>query len=404
MRSKVNRVLAVLFCAGILLVSVMTLITSGRSFAYGFFKSYTDQLRSDSDVFDNIEARIYKLNYNAEYRLWGRDALRRLSARSQMLPFKHLINIADYDMLRLNSGGYYNVSSGPYDPEYALEHIAFAKDIEKNYGIKTALVYCHCALYEDGLLPGDSAYYDNNNAYADKLIGEFRSAGISVCDSRDSYIHSGLTINEAINKSDVHWTHLMALYTAYDAAKTVNRDLGLNLDAEALNPENFEREVYEKRLSGEYAKRVGDSMVEADDVYVLYPKYDTHILYEELGVPGSKREGSFRDAAIIPDNLEPDEGKSYSSNAYYIYGHYLAQTHTVNPDAANNVRVLVFKDSYGSPLSIFMGLSAREVYSVDPRSSTKTIDEWVSELKPDLVIFAYSEQTFRRISAVIAAD
>ena len=68
------------------------------------------------------------------------------------------------------------------------------------------------------------------------------------------------------------------------------------------------------------------------------------------------------------------------------------------------MRVLVFKDSYGSPLSIFMGLSAREVYSVDPRSSTKTIDEWVSELKPDLVIFAYSEQTFRRISAVIAAD
>lgn len=115
MKSKVNKILALLFCAGVMLVCVMTLITSGRNFAYGFFKSYTDQLDENSDVFDNISARIYKLNYNAEYRLWGRDELRHLSAMSQMLPGRELVNVADYDMVKLTNGSYYNVSNGAYD-------------------------------------------------------------------------------------------------------------------------------------------------------------------------------------------------------------------------------------------------------------------------------------------------
>ena len=53
MKNKVNRVLAAIFCIAILTVCVMTLLTSGRNFAYGFFKSYTDQLPKDPDVFDN---------------------------------------------------------------------------------------------------------------------------------------------------------------------------------------------------------------------------------------------------------------------------------------------------------------------------------------------------------------
>ncbi|MBQ3668383.1 MAG: hypothetical protein II920_04055, partial [Clostridia bacterium] len=291
MKSKVNKILALLFCAGVMLVCVMTLITSGRNFAYGFFKSYTDQLDENSDVFDNISARIYKLNYNAEYRLWGRDELRHLSALSQMLPGRELVNVADYDMVKLTNGSYYNVSNGAYDGVLPGEYIVFAGDIKEKYGAETMLVYCHCGLYEDGLMPGDSDTYDNNNEYADMIIADFEKAGIPVTDSRESYRSSGLTIQQAINKSDVHWTHLMALYTAFDAAKTL-RDAGFDVDPETLDPANFDYDLYPKLLSGEFARRVGERYVECDDVYVLYPKYETHFMYEELGAPESQKTGS----------------------------------------------------------------------------------------------------------------
>lgn len=400
MKSKVNRVLAAVFCIAILAVCVLTLITAGRNFAYGFFKSYTDQLPKDPDVFDNISARIYKLNYNADYRLWGRDALRHISARAQMLPGKELINIADYDMVRLSSGGYYNVVSEAYNPDYAQEFIDFAKKLKAERDISTVFVYCHTALYEDGLLPGDVDVYDNNNDYADRLVSAFEASGIPVVDSRESYASSGLTLDEAVNKSDVHWSHRLALYTAHDALKAL-AELGCPVDESLLNPDRFEAEYYPGRLSGEFGKRVGDSLVEADDVYVLYPAYDTHILYEVQGRPEAAREGSFREAAIKYENLEPDAGKPYSSNAYYIYGHYLEQTHTVNEGAGNDLKILIFKDSYGAPLTIFMGLGAREVYAVDTRSSNKTIQDWVDEIRPDVVMLAYCEQTFRRIETVI---
>ena len=401
MRSKVNRVLAVLFCAAILLVGGMTLVKSGRNFAYGFFKSYTDQLPTDPDLFDNVSARIYKLNYNAENRLWGRDTLRHISARAQMLPGKELINIAGYDMVRLNSGGYYNVVSEAYDPDYALGFIDFAKRLKAERDIDTVFVYCHTALYEDGLLPGDVDVYDSNSEYADLLTEEFRQNGITVVDSRESYARSGLTLDEAVNKSDVHWSHRLALCTAHDALRAIRETLGYPVDASRLDINNFETEYYPKRLSGEFAKRVGDSLVEADDVTVLYPAYDTHIRYEVQGDTGKTKEGSFREAAINYANLVPDPGKSYSSNAYYIYGHYLEQTHTVNYDADNDLKILIFKDSYGAPLTIFMGLGARDVYAVDTRSSNKTIQDWVDEIQPDIVMLAYCEQTFRRIETVI---
>ena len=400
MKKKVNRVLAALFCLCVLTVCVMTLITSGRNFAYGFFKSYTDQLPKDPDIFDNLSARVYKLNYNADYRLWGRDALRHISARAQMLPGKELINIADYDMVRLNSGGYYNVVSEASNPDYAQEFIDFAKKLKADRGIETLFVYCHTALYEDNLLPGDVDEYDNNNEYADRLVNQFTKNGIPVVDSRVSYKQSGLTLDEAVNKSDVHWTHKLALYTAHDALKALS-DLGFSVDESLLDMDRFTAEYYPKRLSGEFAKRVGDSLVQADDVTVLYPAYDTHIRYEVEGRPDAAREGSFREAAIKYENLEPDEGKTYSSNAYYIYGHYLDQTHTVNEGTGNELKILIFKDSYGAPLTIFMGLGAREVYAVDTRSSNKTIQDWVDEIDPDVVMLAYCEQTFRRIETVI---
>ncbi|MBR5751629.1 MAG: hypothetical protein IKX84_04485, partial [Clostridia bacterium] len=55
-------------------------------------------------------------------------------------PGKHLVNIADFDMVKLKSGGYYNVLHGPYDPTSANNVIAFAQMAEEKYGAKS-MVY-----------------------------------------------------------------------------------------------------------------------------------------------------------------------------------------------------------------------------------------------------------------------
>ena len=392
MRKQVNRALAILFVGFICLVMVLTLAKYGRNYAYGFFKSYTDQLKADNDIFDRMSARVYKLNYNAEKRLWGRDTLRHLSARAQMLPGKHLVNIADFDMVKLKSGGYYNVLHGPYDPTSANNVIAFAQMAEEKYGAKSLVVYCHSGLYEEDLLPGETDAYDNLDDYSRLILEDLAKAGLPVTDSRDTYVGHGFTMDKAVNKSDMHWTHLLALNTACDTVKTLNDAFGLGLDETALDESRFTLDLYPKRLNGEFARRIGDASVDNDDVYVLYPAYDTHILYEERGTPEATREGSFRDAVIKYENLECDEGKDYSSDAYYIYGHYLAQTHTHN-DAAVPLKVLVIKDSFGSTLSAFLSLAIGDVYAVDPRSTTESMESILDAVQPDILIFACCAHT-----------
>nr|MCR4578337.1 hypothetical protein [Clostridiales bacterium] len=171
MRKTVNACIAVIFIICICTVTVLTLSEYGRKYAYGFFKSYKDRLDDDSDIFDNAEARIYKLNYNAENRLWGRDALRHLTVRFQMaLPGKDIVSIGGASMVHLTSGGYYNLMDGPLVQSKIDDITEFAEKAADMSGAKTLFVYCHCALFEDGLLPGDTRYLDNNGTFADEML------------------------------------------------------------------------------------------------------------------------------------------------------------------------------------------------------------------------------------------
>ena len=400
MRKRITIALTAVFLAFVLAITCATLIKSGRNFAYGFFKSYTDYLPEDPDVFDNVSARIRKLDYNAENRLFGKKAFNHAYAALQMGLGKQVISVNGSDMVRLTGGGWYNLFSGEITAKKAEEVVDFAHKAEEICGAKTVFAYCHCALFEDGLLPGDTALLDNNTEFADAVLQTLREGGVPVLDSRDSYLTSGLTIDEAANKSDVHWSHRMALAATRDTVRLMNSEFGFDMDDTALDSTRFTDETYENLLAGVYAERLGYRSEMFDDVHLLYPSYETHITYEELNEDMVRREGSFREAMVTEKNLEKNKGKDYSTNAYYIYGHYLAQTHTHNEDAAD-LTVLVFKDSYGTPMSAYLALAAKDVYAVDLRSTKESEFEWLERVQPDVVVFAYSQQMLRDFEYVI---
>lgn len=400
MRRKVNVFLA---CALLLTVAAMfigTMALYGRNYAYGFFVSFRDNLPENATLMDNIRARISKLDYNASERLLLRQPIREANAEIQMRLGKDMISIGTNNMVRLKCGAYYNLFTGLYDMDEVNALSDFARETLETRGIPTMFVYCHAGLYEDGQLPEGMDDLDNNPECADEIVRTFSEAGVPVSDSREAYKQAGLTMDDAINKSDVHWTHRMALETARLTAERMNAEWGLGLDASRLDILNFEDETHKDLLMGEYGRRIGTSRVTPDDIHVLTPSYETEVLYEELNNDVT-RSGSFRDSVITNENLATDENTGYSENAYYIYGHYLSQTHTVNRDA-EPVKVLVFKDSYGTPVASFLGLVAEDVTAVDLRSTDLSMQEWVDRVQPDVVLFAYSQQMMRKFEYVIA--
>ncbi len=405
MRKTINRILAVLFIVFIAVIFSGTMIKYGRNYAYGFFKGYKEQLPENPNVFDNIRARIGRLEYNAGQRLFLRNPLREMNAGIQALAGKDMINIGTHYTVRLSSGGYYDLFTGDFGTEKTDELIAFANRLMEEKNIPTLFAYCHCGLYEDGLIDDIYRDFDNNNECADQLLSAFSAGGVPIVDSRQVYRNKALSINQAIMKSDIHWTHRMAFETAAEVVSVMNAEFGWALNEEALVYENFEDVLYEGLLYGEIAQRLGDMRTEEDDIHLLYPKYDTHIVYDAENEGHVHREGSFYEAIIEPEKLELDASGAYqgkkNTSAYYVYGDYLAEMHTVN-EAAAPVRALIFKDSYGTPVSSFLSLACREVYALDLRSTELSMEEWVDRVQPDVVIFAYSQQMLRNFDYVIA--
>lgn len=400
MRKQINRILTAVLLLAIAVIFIGTMVQYGRNYAYGFFVSYKDLMPRNATVFDNISARIAKLSENVTSRLFLRNPIRQLNAAFQLTAGMKIISIGGNDMVKLKCGAYYGLFTGDFTTDKMEELATFAEKLKAEKGIDTVFSYCHSGLYEDGQLPAGMKTLDNNLECADALLSGFRSRGVVVSDSRDAYRASGLTMDEAINKSDVHWSHKMALAAARQTALTMNEQLGLSLDADRLDIQNFDEIVYERLLMGEYGRRIGFNNVTPDEVHMLWPKYDTHMLYEELN-SDVRREGSFREAVINEDNLARDPDSGYSEKAYYIYSTYLAQTHIHNEDGAP-LTALVFKDSYGTPLGAFLGLTIRDVYAVDLRSTSLTMEECVDKVNPDIVIFAYSQQTLRDFTYDIA--
>lgn len=402
MRKWLNRILAILFILFIATVFSVTMVKKGRMYAYGFFKSYKNELSEDSTIFDNLRARIYKLDYNARERLFLRNEMRLLNARFQELLGKEIYDVGGKDTIRLTNGAFYDMFTQKGTEEKMYELIEFSKKLKAEKNIPTAFVYCHCGVYEEEMLPEKYRPMDSNNSFADKFTREFETAGISVTDSRAAYRRANLLPEEAIMYSDIHWTHRMALETAHEAVVNMNRDLGFDLDETALLYERFTDEVHEDLLLGEIGIRLGESIVPLDDIHVLYPAYDTHLEYraEKDGVV-KERSGSFEETIIERDKLALSDSNDYSTTAYYVYGDYLATIHTINENAPDK-KILVFKDSYGTPVSAFLTLAAREVIAIDLRSTTLSMEEVVNEINPDVVVFAYSQQMLRKFDYEIA--
>ncbi len=396
MKKLADRLLALMLILILGFMFVSSVVSYGREYYWAAFVNYKNRLSEDSNVYQNIQARVEELKSAVSSKVFLRDDMRRANAAFQQALGKEMLDIGKHTTLKLDCGAYYNMMSGEYTYDKADELAEFAATVDA----PVLFVYCHCGLFSNDELPDGALALDNNNAGADDLLRRLTDSGVEVLDSRASFARSGISAGEAIFKSDIHWSHRMALETAFDAVARLNALYGFEISETALAYENFGVEAHENAYLGEIGTRLGAGNVPYDDIGILLPKYDTHIVYEGTRDTVITREGTFSEAVVERDKLEIDPEYGASVKAYYVYGNYSTRTHTINSEAAP-VKALVFKDSFGTPLASFLSLAFSETYTVDMRVSDETMYEIVDSVKPDVVIIAYSQQTLRDFAFVL---
>lgn len=196
--------------------------------------------------------------------------------------------------------------------------------------------------------------------------------------------------------TDQHWSTRASMLMAQRIAESLGELTGLDFHPERLDIENFDTQTYPELFLGKYGQRVGVMNIEPDDITVYLPKYDTYIeRYTDYLGDITDVAGPFRESVIRWKYLEPDEGKTWNIRAYMDYG--LTENYEIlrNPDGAD-CTVLLLKDSFSASVGSFLSLVAGEVYSVDLRRSDWTLDKWIREAQPDVIVVAYSMQMLRQ--------
>lgn len=395
---RIDIALTALFLAVIFFMGIMTLATDfgnmrNTAFARKRLKGYLED-PEDYSQWDFLAARIRSLDdYLAEH-VYLSTELGQLNSSIQYALGKRMVNTGGQQMLTLNSGHLYDlIDSAPMDS--AVDDLLSMQAIVPS-DTPFLFVYEHPTIYDDSQMPAGYDVLDFSDEAADEVVTLAREAGIHLLDSRDILPASGVDLADYLMYTDKHWSTRASLIMAQRIAEEISSLTGTDLHPEKLDIENFETLTYPQIFLGNYGQRVGVRNIDPDDITLYWPKYATNIhRYTNYLGDITDIEGEFKESVIRWKYLQLDEGETYNIKAYMDYGLTENYEFLQNKDAAD-CSILLLKDSYSASIGSFLSLVADEICAVDLRRSDLSLEEWIREIDPDVVVVAYSLQMLRQ--------
>ena len=226
--------------------------------------------------------------------------------------------------------------------------------------------------------------HDKINAFLETLDNN----GVEYIDTREWIDEK----EQGFYDTDHHWKTETCLDIALRLGRYLNDNHGFDIDQSVLDEANYERTTYHDSFLGAEGRRTGRYYVGLDDFTLITPTFETDFNTEidskETG--HSTREGSF-EKAILEEDKETDH-YSFEDSAYYKYwGGDYSKVEVTNKKVPDGGSVLVFKDSYGIPVTAFMTGMFSKMTIIDIRyyEDEKSIKEIIEETKPDAVLYIY---------------
>ena len=223
----------------------------------------------------------------------------------------------------------------------------------------------------DDQLPAGIADFSNQNI--DTFMKYLAENGIATIDIRQTMYEEGMDQYDYFFRTDHHWTPEAGFYAYGKIADYVEENLGIPVDEQVKNLENYQIDNYEDWHLGTNGQRTGIYYGGIDDFHLISPAFDTQLINMDTQETGSYHE------ILIEDAVLKEESRAVYDIAYgNSIGHYFH-----NPNAANDARVLVVSDSMGKVVAPFLILSYQDVYTTGYDLTMEKIEEFA----PDIVIY-----------------
>ena len=396
LRRGLTTALAVFMAALCAFMFVMTIFPNRKNLIHALrYRNKLDPYLPADGEFNALElfvARVRSLDNEINSSVYRSEELGQINATLQYALGKRLVSTGSAQMVRLNGGYLYDLQEEQSMVSAADEILELKASLPED--LPFLFVYEHPTVYDLSMLPPGYDVLDYGEEAADEVTALLRQGGLQVIDTRDVLKGSGYPIDRFLMRTDQHWSTFAALVTSRALAEWLRDEAGLPVDPSLLDVDRFETETLPRLFLGKYGQRIGTRNIAPDDMHLFWPNYETELTRHSVR-PKSEEDaaGDFREAIIRWDRLETD-GKGWNIKAYGDYG--LAEVSDSFTNAkAPKCKILVFKDSYSSPVGAFLSLIASEVYTVDLRQVDKPALYYVNEFQPDVLITAYSQQMLR---------
>ena len=233
---------------------------------------------------------------------------------------------------------------------------------------------------------------DFSNQNADELLAGLRQHGIEVLDLREN-LHAAAPTSEEYHRffyrTDHHWRPQTALFAADLLAQRLEAE-GIPMDRTAYEPERYQVETLPAFFLGSQGKKVTLAEIEPDDFDIVTPKFPVKLHVE---IPSCEIDavGGF-DLLFDPHQIERRD--YYNLDPYHFYGHGdVPLLHIENLDQPDTGKKLLFiRDSFCDTLVPYLSLGCRQVTALDLRNFTGSVETFIREEKPDVIVVMYTTE------------
>jgi len=368
----------------------MTLATGGDRIARSVQESVGRA--SDKGFFDGVRVGVNSIN--AEYNLvfykkqWYvslNGAMRRVMGNS-FFPSDDGTMVS----IRLNDG-LLAKTKVRMDVEACRGVLTKFKEFLDERGIDLIFSYAHTkVLYPETQLP--SGVEDNSNEIADRFFVMLDELGIEYIDTRQVFRGAGWPATDVYFRTDGHWKIPASFLVFQELAARLNATGRFEIPDAVLDIDSYDMELRERFFLGNDGWLMGAAYSGLDDFAMLTPKFETRLSERSVTNEGvwEEREGTFEEAVLHMQHLMPDEGESYSTACYSVYGYNRPEIVITN-ELAGRGRVLFVKNSSGNPLFDFTALGVKEARGLDPRVlANSTVADYIDQYRPDAVVISYN--------------
>lgn len=230
------------------------------------------------------------------------------------------------------------------------------------------------------------------NIIVDEMLFYLNRYGVETVDCRKYIPNDELSIQDAFFKTDHHWTIPAAFTATRVLVEQMNErfDAGLDPDGYYMDPAQYDRVIYLQGMLGSMGRKTGANFSGLEDFEAFWPKFENKYDRHCMGVNDATQHyrgdttESLMDTDVLLKNTD-----IYSDSQYSLYLNGLRPyEHIINEDNPDGCRIFAIRDSYFSPMMVFLAPMCGQIDAIWSLEESHKLDieSYVKENEFDYII------------------